>query len=243
MPKKSQIIQCQCGTIYVTKNLNFKRAFRCPKCGQSPHREKSQQKSYSLPLAKQPRKAISKSKTSINRFSLSAIDYQGYFKFDRLQVLDARVYVHWLVLTASVLILIIYWQSPVNIVLALLSYFSIIFIHEAGHAAMAKKVGCRVLAIRIGLVHGVCEYEAPKCELDDVKIAWSGVILQIMVAILVFSLSSFGLGNYSFFAPILVFMGYFSLLVVPYNLIPLNGFDGQKAWRIVPILYRQFKNR
>ncbi|MEL6929292.1 MAG: hypothetical protein AAFO95_11735 [Cyanobacteria bacterium J06600_6] len=246
MPKRGQIIQCQCGAIYVTKNLNFKRSFRCPECGQPPNLPRSEQNDQ-IPSEITQRSLKLNLKSNISaifkQFPLSSLDHQGYFKFKNLKVLDAPLYIHWLVLTASTLILIIYWSSPVNIVLALVSYFSVIFIHEVGHAAMAKKVECRVSAIRIGLVHGVCEHEEPKYELDEIKIAWSGVVLQIMVATLVFSLSSFGLSNYNFFGPILVFMGYFSLLIVPYNLIPLSGLDGQKAWRIIPVLYQQLKNR
>ena len=250
MPKTSQIIQCQCGTIYITKHLNFQRDFRCPECGQSPTKN-SLQKSFTSDISLPKTRQLSKNKSATkfnplaiaNRFSISAIDGYGYFKFNNLKVLGAQLYVHWLVLTASVIITIIYWHSPISIVLALLSYFSVIFIHEAGHAAMATKVGCRVSAIRIGLVHGVCEYEQPKYELDDIKIAWSGVVMQIMVAVLVFSLSSLGLGNYRFFGPILVFIGYFSLLIVPYNLIPIRGLDGKKAWRIIPLVYKQIKQR
>lgn len=243
MPKKSQIVQCQCGTIYVTKNLSFQRSFYCPECGDSSRVSNSNKYifSFNYKINKINLKSILLS--IIDKFSLSSVDHYGYFKFNNLTVLDAQLYVHWLVLAASTLILIIYWQSPINIVLAILSYLSIIFIHEAGHAAMAKKVGCRVFAIRIGLVHGLCEYEQPKYELDDIKISWSGVILQILIALLVFSLSSFGLINFSFFAPILVFLGYFSLLIVPYNLMPLRGLDGQKAWRIIPFLYQQLKGR
>lgn len=243
MPKRGQIIQCQCGAIYVTKNLNFKRSFRCPECGQPPNLDKSPSPNHTA-SSKHPQLNLRANLSAIgHRLAISSIDRQGYFRFNNLKILEAKIYIHWLILTASALILIVYWSSPVNIVLALLSYFSVIFIHEVGHAAMASKVGCRVSAIRIGLVHGVCEHESPKYELDDVKIAWSGVVLQIMVAALVFSLSSFGLANYSFFAPILIFLGYFSLLIVPYNLLPFSGLDGQKAWRIIPLVYQQLRNR
>lgn len=250
MLKVNQIILCQCGAIYATKSSNHKRIFRCPECGQSPNKNSLKNSVTSNSFQQKPSQSSfkkSKAKFSFsaisNLFSVSPIDRYGYFKFNNFKVLGAQLYLHWLVLTASVIITIIYWQSLISIVLALLSYFSIIFIHEAGHAAMATKVGCRVIAIRIGLVHGVCEYEQPKHELDDAKIAWSGVIMQIMMASLVFSLSSFGLSNYRFFAPILVFLGYFSLLIVPYNLIPSAGLDGKKAWRIIPIMYRQLKQR
>ncbi|MEM7757507.1 MAG: hypothetical protein AAF298_05180 [Cyanobacteria bacterium P01_A01_bin.40] len=242
MSQKSQIIQCQCGTIYVTKNLNFARAFHCPGCGETPTQENFRQNTF-------PHyNTVGKTNkfnllAMISQLSLSGIDNQGYFKFNKLKIFAAPIYIHWLVLTASSLIFITYWQSPLKIILAILSYFSIIFIHEVGHGAMASKLGYRVFAIRVGLIHGLCEYEQPRSELDDVKISWSGVLLQIMIAILVFSLSSMGLNNFSYFSPMLVFLGYFSLLIVPYNLMPLRGLDGQKAWRIIPLIYQQLKNR
>ena len=80
------------------------------------------------------------------------MDRQGYFKLDKPQVVDADVYVHWSVLAASGLILAAYWQSPVQLVLACLCYFGIIFIHEVGHAVTAKQAGCRVFAIRVHLI-------------------------------------------------------------------------------------------
>ena len=171
------------------------------------------------------------------------MDRQGYFKLEKPQVVDADVYVHWSVLAASGLILAAYWQSPIQLVLACLCYFGIIFIHEVGHAAIAKQAGCRVFAIRVHLIHGVCEHESPRYELDNIKIAWAGVVMQILVAILVFALSSLGLSNYRFFSPALVFLGYLNLLIVPYNLMPLRGLDGFIAWRIIPLLYRRFKER
>lgn len=243
MAQKSQIIQCQCGAIYVTKKTNSQYSFCCPECGQSPE-QKSKQNSFnrhqSATKKGERTKLGAKLQFVTNRFSFSTVDRYGYFKLNNIKLLGAQIYIHWLVLAASTLILVVYRQSPLGVALALISYLGIIFIHEVGHAAMANKVGCRVLAIRIALIHGVCEYEEPRYELDDIKIAWSGVVLQVMVAALVFYLSSLGLANYVFFAPILVFLGYFSLLIVPYNLIPQKGFDGHKAWRIIPFIYNHY---
>jgi Zn-dependent protease len=46
---------------------------------------------------------------------------------------------------------------------------------------------------------------------------------------------------FAYFGPILVFLGYYSLLMVPYNLLPVRGLDGYTAWKIIPIVYQQMK--
>jgi Zn-dependent protease len=168
---------------------------------------------------------------------------QEYFRLGEFYIFGAPVYVHWSVLASMGLILIIYWQSPIIVAIALLSFFSITFIHEIGHAAVANKLGYRVFALRVCLIHGVCEYEAPHYEWDDVQVSWGGVLAQVLIAMLVFTLSSLGAGNFAYFGPILLFLGYYSLLVVPYNLLPVRGLDGYKAWKIIPLSYKQIKAR
>ena len=164
-----------------------------------------------------------------------------YYQLGNFEIFGAPVYVHWSVIVAITLILFLYRQSPATVAIALISFFSIILVHEVGHAAMANRMGYRVFSLKVCLIHGLCEYEAPRYELDDVKVAWGGVLAQMLVAMLVFTASSLGARHLSYFGPVLVFLGYYSLLVVPYNLLPVRGLDGDKAWRIIPILYKQFK--
>jgi stage IV sporulation protein FB len=166
---------------------------------------------------------------------------QKYFRLGKFNIFGAPVYVHWSVLAMIVLIIISYWQSPIIVAIAFLSYLAVILVHEIGHAAVAHKMGYRIFALRVALIHGVCECEAPNYELDEVKIAWGGVLAQIIISILVFTVSGLGADKFTYFGPILVFLGYFSLLIIPYNLIPSRGLDGYKAWRIIPLSYKHIK--
>jgi Zn-dependent protease len=168
---------------------------------------------------------------------------QEYFRLGEFHVFGAPVYVHWSVLAVMALILVVYWQNPIIVAIALLSFFSIILIHEIGHAALAHRMGYRVFTLRVCLIHGLCEYEDPHYEWDEVKVAWGGVLAQILIAMLVFTLSSLGARHFAYFGPVLVFLGYYNLLVVPYNLLPIRGLDGYKAWRIIPLSYKQMKTR
>ena len=168
---------------------------------------------------------------------------QQYLRFGEFKIFNAPVYVHWSVLAVSVFILVVYFQNLVTVAIAVASFFCITFVHEIGHAAVANKMGYRVFSLKLCLFHGLCEYESPYYEWDDVKISWGGVLAQVLIAILVFTLSSLGARNIDFFAPILLFLGYYSLFIIPFNLLPVRGLDGYKAWRIIPLALKQIRNR
>jgi hypothetical protein len=46
-------------------------------------------------------------------------------------------------------------------------------LHEIGHGWFARRRGLEVIAIRVGFLHGSCEYEAPEYRRDEYVIAWS----------------------------------------------------------------------
>ncbi len=123
--------------------------------------------------------------------------------------------------------------------LALLSYCSIMFVHELGHGFVANRVGCKIIAIRLGSFHGVCEYETPYYEWEDLCIAWGGVAAQLVLAVLalipLLAFQGHRLGDIELVAYILVPI---NLLFVIFNLMPFPGLDGYTAWKIIP-LYMQ----
>jgi len=73
---------------------------------------------------------------------------------------------------------------------AIISYLAIIFVHELGHAWVASRLGYEVFAIRIGLIHGRCEFEAPYSLWDAALVSWGGVLAQLLVAAVVLLISS-----------------------------------------------------
>ena len=172
---------------------------------------------------------------------------QNYFRLGKLRIFRAPIYLHWSVLAVSVVLLIIYFQNLILVILAWLSFLSIILIHEVGHAAVAHRLGYRVVALKVCLIHGRCEYAvpsyAPYYEWDEIRIAWGGVSAQALIAMLVFTISALGAEDLTFFQPILAFLGYYNVLAIVHNLSPMQGLDGYKAWRIVPILYQLMRKR
>jgi Zn-dependent protease len=164
-----------------------------------------------------------------------------YTRLGAFKVFGAPVYVHWTVFGISTFALVIYLRQPIMVAIGLGAFFCIIFVHEFGHAWIAHRLGYRVFALRIALFHGLCEFEAPHYEWDDVRIAWGGVLAQMVVAVLIFAISFLGANQFAYFAPILMFLGRYNLWVIPWNLLPLPGLDGYKAWRIIPILRRKWR--
>jgi len=130
---------------------------------------------------------------------------------------------------------------------SVLALLVLMAVHELGHAAAARSRGLDVIGIRLYLLHGVCEHEAPHREADDVLIAWSGVLAQLCL----FTVSLAVLGaatallpaSARVLQPVLLVFVHANIVIAAINLIPMAPLDGHRAWRVVPLLWRAVKPR
>ena len=167
-----------------------------------------------------------------------------YFLIRGLKVFGAPVYLHISAVVVLVLLGLATLNDPAFGVVAVISYFAIILIHEAGHAFDAHKLGLEVLNIQVGWIHGACEYEAARNELGSILVAWGGVAAQLLVAIPVLVVGAlYPLEDHGIFGPVLIFLGYVNLLIALINLAPSTLLDGGEAWRIVPYWFRNRKRQ
>jgi len=154
-----------------------------------------------------------------------------------VRIVGAPVYIHWSALVVIAAIFLFSLSSPIYGAIAVASYLGIIVVHEIGHAIVAMKLKYGVTAIKIGAVHGLCEYEEPYSEWEDVIIAWGGVAAQVVVALFVLTIAALYTGDsYGYFGPVVAFLGYINLVIAAVNLAPSPWLDGYKTWRIVPLL-------
>ena len=168
----------------------------------------------------------------------------GCYTPERIRILGARLHIHWPVGVAASLIFASSWRQPLHAVLAVLSYFGIILLHEVGHAAMAMRLGYQPLNIYLSLCHGRCECEFPRTLREQAIVAWGGVLAQFAIAVpLIFLNTTTQLGSVPYFGTLIGLLGYFSLLVALMNLAPARGLDGALAWQLVPILIREARAR
>ena len=165
------------------------------------------------------------------------IHSDGYIRLRGVSVLGARLHVHIFAIVVSVLLLVGWIRQPGLGLELVACYYGLILLHEAGHAAMARRLGYAAPDIYLGLIHGLCEVDHPDSLRDDALIAWGGVLAQLAVAVPLVALAQVdGITAQAAWAiPIGVF-GYFSLWMAALNLVPAFGLDGTKAWRLLPIL-------
>ena len=147
---------------------------------------------------------------------------------------------HWSLL----LCLPLFYAATKSIIATCAGFASFILLfvsHEAGHALMARRFRLRVYSVEIFLIHGRCKIDRPRRLEDHVAIAWSGVLMQIVLLLVLMGLSIIcralnvripnALGA-AFFV-----LGPINLGTAVINLIPRGQSDGVLAWKILPIAY------
>jgi len=113
----------------------------------------------------------------------------------------------------------------------------VILVHEVGHLVAAQRLGCKVNSIKLYPVFGSTDFETPWTRLDHCVIAWSGVLAQAAVALpFVAWVSAFGFTHIGVVNAIFAILGYFSLGVAVFNLLPIPPLDGATAWGLLPAL-------
>lgn len=162
--------------------------------------------------------------------------FRQWYGHRRLRAFGAPIYFHWSVFAVTLALVLVSLDSVIYAVSAIASYLAIIVIHEFGHAWVARRRRYEVFAIRIAMLHGRCEYEAAEYEWDDVAIAWGGVLAQLAIAIPMLVVAiALGRANLGPFNNVVAMLGRANLVIAFINLIPSPGFDGEKAWRVIPL--------
>jgi Zn-dependent protease len=171
-------------------------------------------------------------------------DPRGYILVQGLRVMGARLHVHWSALALAAGLLAAWIRQPAYALEAVGGYFGALLLHEIGHAAMARRLGCRATDIRLSFLHGACETEAPESLRDAALIAWGGALAQLAVALPLIALTRVPAVAASPAAAIAIAaLGYFSALVALVNLAPAASLDGAKAWRLPAILAGELRAR
>ena len=145
------------------------------------------------------------------------------------------MYLHWTVLLIALIILLNVIRHPLASLLGLAAYLGVLLIHEAGHMIAAQRLRCEVFSIELYPIFGFCRFETPWSRFDHCVIAWGGVIAQAVVAApIVMYVSIFGYTRFQAINAVLALLGFFSLGVAAFNLLPMPRLDGSIAWGIIP---------
>jgi Zn-dependent protease len=160
------------------------------------------------------------------------------------QIRGVDTYVHWTVFLAASLILAGVIRRPILSLLGLVAYFAVLLIHETGHLIAAQRKGCPVFSIELYPIFGVTRFGTPWSRLDHCVIAWGGVLAQALVAIpLVAWVAVFGYTKFQAVNMLFAILGFFSIGVAFFNLLPIPPLDGATAWGIFPALMVRKRSR
>lgn len=149
----------------------------------------------------------------------------GYFHLLTWHRIPLRV--HW-----SSLILVAYTVGAgMNAFLEGLGLWTLILVHEAGHAALCRLFRLKVLEIRLFPFLGQCIFEDTHNMRQRVIIAWGGVLAQLAVllgALVACNFTPTSVEPRSYLGALL----FLNLVMVIINLIPAHPLDGFTAWKL-----------
>ena len=121
---------------------------------------------------------------------------------------------------------------------ALASIF-VLTAHEFGHAVMARRRSTKVKGIKLYIFFGTCETETSYYEIDDVYIAWGGVLAQGLILIVSLLMNvvliRFAPDLQYELKPLFNVLIYYNVFWILLNLLPVAPLDGHRAWRLIPL--------
>ncbi len=143
----------------------------------------------------------------------------------------------WVLRTSETLRFELHWSLPLFPVMtrcytpvAFLLALVILAVHEIGHALVVHWRGLRSHAIRMHGMGGYCSHDGGSA-LDEAWIAWGGVAAQlpffVLGVVLVTYLPAGRLSDDLYVSLVLA-----NGLMIGFNLVPIRGLDGHKAWTL-----------
>lgn len=161
-----------------------------------------------------------------------------------MRINGVSVYVHWSVLVIVAIMLANAARRPILTIVGMSAYLGVMLIHECGHMIAARKLRCAVHSIQLYPIFGITCFDVPWSRFDHCVIAWGGVLAQSVIAIPL--VTWVALAGYTRFEPInaaLAILGFYSLAVAAFNLLPVSPLDGSVAWGIVPAFISRQRER
>jgi Zn-dependent protease len=150
-----------------------------------------------------------------------------FFKSWRLgRVLGFPVEVNLTFLLLLAFVLIAY-GGLVGVFVVLLAFGSV-FLHELGHAVVARRLGVHVAGIELSFFGGAAKMtQMPRSPSHEIAIAAAGPAVSVALSVIGFSLAVL------FGSPLLALIGWINLVIAGFNLIPALPMDGGRILRAV----------
>lgn len=116
--------------------------------------------------------------------------------------------------------------------------------HELGHAALVRRYGHQVVAVRVHAFGGDCQWAGEPTRAEDAAIAWGGVLAQAILWVAAMILIAvFGMPASPVLWALAVTFTATNGRMILFNLLPIPPLDGHRAWPLLKILWDARKER
>jgi stage IV sporulation protein FB len=110
--------------------------------------------------------------------------------------------------------------------------------HELGHAALVRRYGHRVTAVRVHAFGGDCQWSGEPTRAEDAAVAWGGVLAQgILWVAATILLAVFGWPESPILWALAITLTATNARMIVFNLLPIPPLDGYRAWPLFKILW------
>lgn len=124
-----------------------------------------------------------------------------------------------------------------------LSLFIILF-HELGHAAVVRSHRLRVTRIVIHGLGGLCYWRGEATPIGRAKIAWGGVLAQLVLLVPAYAVLLFDPHAFSSVSPDVEHaLIRWNAFMIVFNLVPVAPLDGAEAWPLFKLLLARRRAR
>jgi hypothetical protein len=123
-------------------------------------------------------------------------------------------------------------------------FFLLVVLHELGHAALVRRMGHRVVAVRVHAFGGDCQWDGDATAGDGAVVAWGGVLVQaILWVIATATLAIVGWPASPALAALAYTFTSTNAHMILFNLLPMPPLDGERAWTLFPLWWHARQER
>jgi hypothetical protein len=117
-------------------------------------------------------------------------------------------------------------------------FFLLVVLHELGHAAIVRRFGYEVIAVRVHAFGGDCQWSGDPTRAEDAAVAWGGVLVQgILLVPAAVAVLVLGFPTSPVLAALAVTFTSTNARMIVFNLLPIPPLDGHRAWPLLPMLW------
>ncbi len=131
-----------------------------------------------------------------------------------------------------------YFQDPLSALIGSIFAVFIVFLHEWGHAMVAKKLGCKQIEIEMGLFNSHMKAYSTPASFE--LISFGGVLAQLLLLIVYFVTTralqiSIPLGDSMFM--------WFNVVLLITNALPIKPLDGHQMFQFISRKVGQYRDQ